>query len=218
MKVIEMTDDAEDQMSLDGFLTNLSSDKPTPGGGSVAALAGALGASLIVMVAKITLKKKDIEPDLKKELEEIIISAEAADTRFKALIDEDAGAYDAVLNAYRKPKETEPEKQARSAAIQAAFIHAADVPMETMELAEKLLLNVRCIAEKGNVNAITDTAVAISMLGSAVRGSRLNVEVNLKYITNDNYKNEMTAKLKKLQKEADEMISDANAIIFDRFQ
>ena len=216
--VINMSDIVEAQISLDDFLADLSSEKPTPGGGSVAALAGALGAALITMVARISLKNKDLEDELKKEFEEIIDAAETAGKRFAVLIDEDAGAYDAVLIAYKLPKGIDSEKEARTAAIQKAFIHASEVPMETMELAGNLLRSAHTVTEKGNVNALTDSAVAVSMLGSAVRGGRLNVEVNLKYIKNEDYKSDMTAKLQKVQKEADEIISDTNGIIIDRFQ
>jgi formiminotetrahydrofolate cyclodeaminase len=134
------------------------------------------------------------------------------------LIDEDAGAYDAVLEAYRLPKKTDAEKTSRTEAIQKAFIHAAEVPMETMDLAVKQIKKAVIMAERGNVNALTDSAVAVSMLASAVRGGRLNVEVNLKYIKNDDFKSDMTARLQRLQKEADESVSDANGIIIDRFQ
>jgi len=213
-----MIDDEKEQITLNRLLSNLASADPTPGGGSVAALAGALGASLLCMVAKISLKKKEIGDGLTKRFEDIIAASEASATTFSRLINDDAEAYDAVLVAHRLPKGTDSEKNERGNAIESAFKHAAEVPLETMEVAKNLLDSARFLAESGNINALTDTAVAVSMLASAVHGARLNVEVNLKYIKDIDFNTDAIKKLRLFQNEADALISEANSIVIDRFQ
>jgi formiminotetrahydrofolate cyclodeaminase len=213
-----MNAEKSEMNDLDRFLKDLASADPTPGGGSVAALAGALGSALTNMVAEITMKKAELEDGLRADMEELVKTAGKTQIRFKELIAEDAGAYDSVLAAYRLPKETEEEKKVRSETIAAAFKHAAEVPFEVLENASELAPLALLIAEKGSENCLSDTSVAVSMISAAVNGAYMNVEINLKYIKDMDYKDELSSKLNKLKSESEDILAKANDIIIKRFK
>ena len=206
----------EINFDFDKFIKDLGSDSPTPGGGSVAALSGALGSALTQMVARLTLKKVKDDPEFVKELENIITASEKATGRFMKLMVEDAAAYDAVVKAFRMPRETEEEKEARQKAIQASFKHAAEIPMYVVELANEMLIHARTLVEKGSENAISDSAVAVSMLGSAIRGGKMNVEINLKYIRDEGFTNNHSGRLAELQKIVNGLLNECNRIVEER--
>ena len=206
----------EINFDFEKFMKDLGSDSPTPGGGSVAALSGALGAALTSMVARLTIKKIKDDPEFEKELENIIATSDNATNRFMKLIVADAAAYDAVIEAFKMPKETEEDKEARRKAIQDSFKHASEIPMYVVELAHEILAHARTLVERGNESAISDSAVAISMLGSAIRGGKMNVEINLKYIKEDSFNNNHSGRLSELQKTVDRFMDESNKIIEDR--
>jgi formiminotetrahydrofolate cyclodeaminase len=212
-----MSPDDKSNIDLDKFIEDLASEKPVPGGGSVAALSGALGAALTTMVAKITLRKTDLDENFATELASIINSMQVAQERLMSMVEEDAEAYSSVLEAYKHPKDTAEEKTKRTKAIQAAFKHAADVPMKVIEESLSILGQTAVVVEKGSVNCLTDGAVAVYMLGAAVSGAALNVKINLKYIKDEEYVNSSQEKLKKLQQGSKEIILNANEIITKRF-
>jgi len=160
------------------FRASLASDAPTPGGGTASAAAGAMGASLLSMVLGLTLSKEKFAA-VADELRPIADEADRAGARLEALMNEDAASFDAMVAARRLPKETEEEKAARSAAMQAAALHAAEVPMETARCAATLLSRVPLVAEKGNPNAASDAGVAALLLAAAAEGALLNVGINL---------------------------------------
>jgi formiminotetrahydrofolate cyclodeaminase len=213
-----MADTGNQDPTMKSFLDDLASIEPTPGGGSVSALSGALGASLITMVAKISLKPKDLEADLRSEFEEIINITEDARRQFEVMVADDADAYNSVIEAYRLPKDTDETRAIRTEAIQKAFKRAAEVPMTILEKAYELAPRAIFIAEKGNVNCLSDSAVAIQMLGAAVHGASLNVMINLKYIKDEDYNNSMLDKLRKNKGEAENILADAGNIISERFK
>jgi len=203
----------EINFDFDKFIKDLGSESPTPGGGSVAALSGALGAALTQMVARLTLKKVKDDPGFENELRNIIEVSEKATGRFMKLLVEDAAAYDAVMQAFRMPKDTDGEKDARQKAIQASFKHAAEIPMYVVELANEMLVHARLLVEKGSENAISDSAVAVSMLGSAIRGGRMNVEINLKYIKDEDFTSNHSGRLAELQVIVDRSLNECNSMI-----
>jgi len=172
--------------SLAGFLDRLAAPTPTPGGGSVAALTGALGVSLLSMVTGLTIGKKGYEA-VQAEMSEVAQELAPMRTRFLGLVDEDARAFDKVMAARRLPKASETEKQARSAAIQEATKGACEVPLKVMTLAvQALKLGVQ-VAEKGNKNSVSDAGVAGFCLRSALQGAFLNVFINLPGIKDDDF-------------------------------
>jgi len=169
------------QESLEYFLDQLASSAPTPGGGSAAALCGALSAALSSMVANLTLgreKYRDVEPAIREALEQ----SERLRADFTQLINDDIAAYGALSAAYRLPKATPNEQAARSAQIQAALKGAAEAPLRIAEHARQALDLCRTLAEIGNLNVISDVGVAAIAAHAALESAELNVLINLKVI------------------------------------
>ena len=160
------------------FLNELASNSPAPGGGSVAALAGALGAALTAMVCRLTIgKKKYVE--VQQEMEEVLSKAEELRGKLTILIDEDTQAFNTVMAAFGLPKETDQEKLARSVSIQEATKVAALVPLKVMEHCEQAIGLALRVAEKGNVNSISDAGVSALLLEAACQSAALNVRINI---------------------------------------
>ncbi len=168
---------AQDEGAPLGFLDAVAANTPTPGGGSVAALAGALAAALTTMVGRLTVGKKKYA-DVKDEVGAIILDAERLRATLAARINEDAAAFDAVMAANKLPKETPEEQAARAAAVQAATVTAAEVPLATARDALRVMELADEVARKGNVNAVTDAATAGWLALAAMQGAALNVRVN----------------------------------------
>lgn len=160
------------------LLEAFASPTPTPGGGSAAALTGAVGAALLAMVAAMP-KTKNGTPEDKAALDEALPKIRALQAKLTSLIDEDAASYDGVVAAYKLPKGTDEEKAARKRAVQTAMRHATDIPLETYRAALALIPLGRAVAEHGNPNAKSDASVAIQMAMTAMGGAYANVEINL---------------------------------------
>lgn len=160
------------------LLNAFASPTPTPGGGSAAALSGAVAASLLAMVAAMP-KTKNGTPEDRAALDEALPKLQALQKRLTSLIDEDAASYDGVVAASKLPKGTDEEKAARKRAVQAAMRHATDIPLETFRAALALIPPGRVVAEHGNPNAKSDAAVAIQMAMTAAGAANANVEINL---------------------------------------
>lgn len=163
---------------LNDFLSELASDSPTPGGGSVAALAGALAASLGSMVCNLTIGKKKYA-GVEAEMSELLAKTETLRLELAQLIDEDAMAFDKVMAAIRMPKETDEERARRAAAMQTALVDAATVPFAAMEKCVEVAALAREAAVKGNANAVSDAGVAALMARAGAHAARLNVLINL---------------------------------------
>jgi methenyltetrahydrofolate cyclohydrolase len=164
--------------SVDELLATFSAPTPTPGGGSAAALAGALGASLLAMVAGLPKTRRNDEAD-RAALGKAGATLAAIQERLLGLADEDSAAYDEVVAAFKRPKGTDEEKAARGAAIQAATRKATEVPLAVMRAAVGALGAAADVAAHGNPSAASDVRVAIELLGVALRGAGYNVEINL---------------------------------------
>ena len=172
--------------TISEFLNELSSKSPAPGGGSVAALAGALGSSLTSMVCNLTIGKKkylDVEPEMKN----ILQKSEHLRTRFTTLVDQDTEAFNKVMEAYSLPKDSEDQKALRSAAIQEATKEAVLVPLEVMNYVIDALTLTKIVTEKGNANSISDAGVSGLMLYAACESAALNVQINLSSITDSEF-------------------------------
>jgi formiminotetrahydrofolate cyclodeaminase len=173
-------------LPLTTFLERLRSSSPTPGGGSASALAGALGASLLAMVAALPKARTTTDEDVRKLKEAGAFTTTFAQ-RLESLIDEDSGAYDAVVSAYRLPKETDAEKSERSARIQEAMKQAIEAPLEVMRTCADALALAGVVSSLGNANASSDVQVGIKLLRAGLRGARLNVHINLGSIKDRTY-------------------------------
>lgn len=164
--------------SADDFLEAVASSDPVPGGGSVAAYAGALSAALTRMVAGLTIGKKKyvaVEP----EMTVVAANADSLSTALAGLVQRDADAYAAVSAAYRLSKESAGEAEARTAAITAALLGAAEVPLETARLCAQAAGLAATVAAKGNTNAVTDAGVAALLAEAGCKGAAYNVRINV---------------------------------------
>lgn len=160
------------------FLDELASQAPVPGGGSGAALVGALGAALASMVCNLTVGKPKYA-DVQDEIRALLAQTEALRARLTALIDEDVAVYHRLSSAYKMPKDTDEQKAARTAAIQDILRDATKVPMQIAEACVEVLRLCKPIAEKGNVGAVSDAGVAALLAEAALRSAALNVLINL---------------------------------------
>jgi formiminotetrahydrofolate cyclodeaminase len=158
---------------LDGF----ASSHPTPGGGSAAALSGALGAALVAMVCSLP-KTRTGAPDERARLDAALGWTREAGERLRALVDEDTAAYDAVVAAHRLPKASDAEKSARRAAIGAALRHATEVPLRSAEACLVVLRAAEAAAAHGNPNALSDARTAAALAFAGLLGAAENVRIN----------------------------------------
>jgi formiminotetrahydrofolate cyclodeaminase len=166
------------EKTLPALLDAFSSPDPTPGGGSAAALMGALGASLFAMVAGLP-KTRTGSDEERKALDAARVELVGHQHALTALVDRDADAYDGVVAAFRMPKATDDEKAARAAAIQDAMRVAAEVPLETARVCAAVVHTGRTVAQYGNLSAKSDIAVALQALGAGMQSAWFNVEINL---------------------------------------
>ncbi|MBI5474612.1 MAG: cyclodeaminase/cyclohydrolase family protein [Ignavibacteriae bacterium] len=198
--------------SMNGFLDELASSSPAPGGGSVAALAGALGAALTSMVCNLTIGKKKylaVEEQMKKVLKE----SEDLRARFSVLIDKDTDAFNKVMEAYSLPKDDESKKALRDAAISAATKEATMVPLEVMKHCIDAMALAQTVAENGNKNSISDAGVSALMLHAACESAALNVRINLNGLADTEFVHWKSDELISLLKTSRMMLEETQAIV-----
>src|SRR6266851_7951578 len=169
---------------LQHYLDDLASAKATPGGGSAAALSGAMGAGLASMVARLTLGKAEYS-DVQQEIEELLQQSEKLRMRFQQLIQEDIDAYGRLSACFKMPRDTDEERAARSSAIQARLLEAALVPLEMAERSAELVQCCQRIAEIGNAAVLSDVAIGAILASGAGEGAALLVRFNLRAMKND---------------------------------
>ncbi|MBE3561368.1 MAG: cyclodeaminase/cyclohydrolase family protein [Ktedonobacteraceae bacterium] len=160
------------------YLNDLASASPAPGGGSAAALSGALGAALACMVARLTQGKAKYA-DVQPEIEDLLQKTEQLRERFQQLIQEDIEAYGRLSAAFKLPRETEEQRAERTRIVQERLKEAALVPLEVVERAAELMDYCQRIAQIGNVNVLSDIAVAAMMATGAATGASWMVRTNL---------------------------------------
>lgn len=176
--------------TLEQYLNDLSSNSPTPGGGNVAALCGALSSSLGAMVCGLTIgKKKYLE--VEAEMIQLKDKLTGFRNKFVELGNNDNKAFDQVMLAFKLPKETESEKEERSKKIEEATLGAAEVPAEVMRACRELIPLIKTIIEKGNRNSLSDAGVAAILIETAAKGAFLNVLINCASLNNQTIANEI---------------------------
>lgn len=198
--------------TVSGFLDEVASNSAAPGGGSVAALAGALGAGLTAMVCRLTIGKKKYA-EVEAEMQEVLGKVEELRAHFTELIEKDTEAFQAVMKAFSLPKETDEQKEARSSAIQEATKSAALVPLQVMELCERTLPLTQIVATKGNVNSLSDAGVAASMLYAACVGAALNVRINLSTIQDDTFVHDTSVKAEGIRSAVEQLHADIQSYV-----
>ncbi len=210
-QILEYKLRGKDKQSIMDFLHELALSKPTPGGGSVAALQAALGSALLAMVTGITEHKtKD------KELREMhgVLKLQAYD--FYKLIDKDKNAFDQVIAAFKLPDNDETEKKERESAIQKAYKYAAQVPFDVCRNVVGMYPHARIVAEKGLKNAISDVGVALYSFRSAFFGARVNVLINLNSIIDGEFNKTMKSELDSLGKQEESLYAEIENIFLTK--
>jgi formiminotetrahydrofolate cyclodeaminase len=169
--------------TLQEYFDELSSNSPTPGGGNVAAMCGALSASLGIMVCNLTIGKKKYA-DVEQEMIRLKDKLEGYQKKFFVLGTKDNEAFDKVMAAFKLPKETDREKELRSAKIEEATIGASEVPSDVMQTCSEILPMIKTVIEKGNRNSLSDAGVAVSLIATAAESAYLNVMINCSSLGN----------------------------------
>ena len=214
-KVIELKIKSAEQktslakMNLREFCNETLSDSPAPGGGSVAALMGALGASLGGMVANLSAGKRGWDNKL-EYFSDWAVKAQQLKDELLSLVDEDAAAFNKVMDAFALPKESAEERAVRSRAIEEATKYAAEVPLKVMETASKGYELLSEMADKGNPASISDVGVGALATRACTEGAALNVRINLGQLKDDKFKIELHEKIRKISADSD---AQFNAII-----
>jgi len=165
------------EQPLQRFLDDLASADPTPGGGSAAAVMGAMAAALVSMVCRLTIGRKDYE-EVQPQMQRILEEAETLRQRLTAMIAQDVQAFDTLMAAYKLPRASEAEKLARTDAIQQALKQATDVPLECAEACAQVVGLALRAAPIGNRAVISDAGVASEAARAALRSAALNVHIN----------------------------------------
>ncbi len=188
--------------SIQDFLDQLASKKPTPGGGSVAAIMGANAAGLIGMVCNLTIGKSQYE-EVEDEMRALLQKSEALRSQFVDLINKDIEAFEQVMAAYRLPKASRGEQKIRSETIQEALKKATNVPSSCIRYCAEIIQLSRAAAEKANKNVITDVGVAAEAARAALKSSTLNVYVNIAGIKDQSFVNETVTELEEIFEESE---------------
>jgi len=190
-------------MEMKKFLEQLSSDRPTPGGGSASALAGATSASLVAMVAGLSSRRSQAG---RQEMEEMKKKALAVQKRLFRAIDEDSKSFDAVMKAFRLPRNSERERLRRSKEIQKAYQRATLTPQLVCQHSLQLLGYSKTLIVKGNPNAISDAGVAAFLADAAMAGGLLNIGINLAAVTDKTFAKKMNSLMRNWARERNQLM------------
>jgi formiminotetrahydrofolate cyclodeaminase len=200
------------EQPMSDVLEAFSASTATPGGGSAAARAGALGTSLLVMVSSMPRTRGGTEAE-RSELEDA--GRRLANTRdhFGTLVDLDTQAYDAVVTAYRQPRGTDEERERRSASIETALHGAIEVPLDVMRACVTAALDAAVVARCGNPQAASDVKVGLELLGAALRGAAANVSTNVASIKEVGYAAGVSSAQRRLEEKMTATTADAMAVL-----
>lgn len=200
-------------LSVEAFIDEVASSSPAPGGGSVAALAGALGAALVAMVARLTADKAGSGD----EAQVILGRAEKLLASLRERISEDTAAFNRVMDAYRLPKQTEEERQMRSKAIQEALLAAAQLPLSVAEGCLEVMRLCEWAVKHGNPNALSDAGVALQIARCGLIGALYNVAINIEGLKDAVQRELLAAKRKELLAEAERIAGSLEELLTRRF-
>jgi methenyltetrahydrofolate cyclohydrolase len=180
--------------SVQTFLDALASQDSTPGGGSAAAILGAMGAALVSMVCNLTVGKKNYAA-VESDMQVLLKQAEQSRQKLIALIQSDVEAFNKVMAAYGLSKNTDQEKASRTAAIQAALKQATQATLDCASISREVMRLAETAAEKGNINVVSDAGVAVLAAHAALKAAALNVYVNVSNIKDQEFNREKLAAL-----------------------
>ena len=185
------------QRPLETFLDELASGAPTPGGGSAAAIMGAMGAALVSMVCNVTIGKKGHEA-VESEMESVRDESERLRMRLTSMVAEDVAAFDGLMTAYRLPKSSEDEKSRRAAAIQSSLRAATETPLACARACAEVVALSKRAGEKGYAGVISDAGVGVLAASTALRSAALNVYINAHSLKDRVFADAATAELEQL--------------------
>ena len=206
---------ASDSPGPASFIDELAAPTPTPGGGSAAAYAGAMGAGLVAMVAGLTIGKKKYA-EVEAEMQAIRVVAENLRAELTHAVDDDAAAFEVLMATFKLPKETEEQKEARNNAIIKATLNAAHIPLHVSEDVLKVMeLALKC-AKHGNLNAISDSMSGFAMSRAALTAAGYNVRININSLEDKSAGDKMLAELSALEEEADKLEKEIRAVMQER--
>ncbi|HTB06527.1 MAG TPA: glutamate formimidoyltransferase [Bacteroidia bacterium] len=200
-KMRKASDSALQSLSIADFADKTASESPAPGGGSISAYLGSLGAALGAMVANLSAAKKGWE-DRYEEFSDWAVKGQDLKQRLLKLVDEDTNAFNQIMAAFGLPKNTEGDKQARKDAIQAATRNAIEIPFTVMQKALESMQLIKAMAEKGNPNSVSDAGVGALCARSAVMGAHLNVKINATGVEDKAWIEKLMAEAGKIEKQA----------------
>jgi glutamate formiminotransferase / formiminotetrahydrofolate cyclodeaminase len=197
------------------FLDELAAATAAPGGGSAGAYAGAMGAGLIAMVAGLTIGKKKYA-EVEAEMQAIRVMAESLRKELTQYVDDDSAAFEAVMGAFKLPKETEKQQTLRSAAIVNATLNAASIPCHVSEKAVKVMeLALKC-ARDANLNAISDSMSGFALARASLTAAGYNVRINIHSLEDKSAGDKMLKELARFEKEADKLEKEIHKVMKDR--
>lgn len=199
------------EMKITEFLEELGSNSPAPGGGSISALAGALGGALTAMVCRLTAGNSKYA-EVEKEVTDLLAEADQLSGALTRYVDADTEAFNKVMAAYKLPKATEAEKLERSAAIQQAMMFATNLPLEVASCCLQVLTMAVRILAIGNSNAASDAAVAGLMAHAGLHGALYNVKINLGSIKDPGFQQDVQTKMAHIVKEDERLHSELIAV------
>ncbi len=197
---------------VSGFLSVLASDAPTPGGGSVSALSGAMAAALAAMVAGVTFGKKEYRRH-DALMENIAVEAQRLKEQLLELVDEDSRSFDAFMAALRMPQKSDAEKAARRTAMDEAARRMTETPLRTLQTAVALLTPIEQLAKKGNVNALSDACTAALQAEAAAWGAYYNVLINLPQIGDQELRQELSHSAEQLILQAKRKVAAVRRLV-----
>src|SRR2546422_2022869 len=216
-KVIEFKIESDSKksllkMNLREFCNQTLSDSPAPGGGSVAALMGVLGASLGGMVANLSAGKRGWDDKI-EYFSDWAVKAQQLKDELLSLVDEDTAAFNRVMDAFALPKESAEEKSARSVAVEQATKYAAEIPLKVMETASRSYELLSEMAEKGNPASISDVGVGALATRACIGGAAMNVRINLAGLKDEKFKSSLLKKIQQVSADSDARFKEIDQIV-----
>jgi glutamate formiminotransferase / formiminotetrahydrofolate cyclodeaminase len=200
------------KMNLREFCNETLSDSPAPGGGSVAALMGALGASLGGMVANLSAAKRGWDDKI-EYFSDWAVKAQRLKDELLSLVDEDSAAFNKVMDAFGLPRESSEEKKTRSAAIESATQYAAEIPLKVMETSSKSYQLLSEMVEKGNPNSISDVGVGLLATHACIEGAALNVRINLGQLKDEKFKSALMEKVRQIKADSETQFKKIQQVV-----
>lgn len=199
-------------LTIEKYLEELSSESPTPGGGSVAGISGALSASLISMVCNLTIGKRAYRQS-EDEMKKILENARKLREEFTILAQKDTEVFDEVMKAYKWPADSDEEKAERTRAIEETTKRAALVPMDMLRRCESIANLSLSVATRGNENSISDAGVAALMSLTASKAASLNILINLSTISDDDFVAKLKSEQNRVLKEIKSLVEETMQVV-----